>query len=159
MKELQIYRRRYIPDECILLKDDELIEVTDERIITRWKTLHPKTELDHGSSCYFLKSGVKVSKFYNHSGELMCWYCDIVQYDFSEDGTVLTVTDLLADVVVYPSGRIRVMDLDELAESRERGLITQEQMLNCLRQLNDLLALIDRDKFEKFQACLDEKGL
>ncbi|MBR6380404.1 MAG: DUF402 domain-containing protein, partial [Lachnospiraceae bacterium] len=59
----------------------------------------------------------------------------------------------------YPSGRIRVMDLDELAESRERGLITQEQMLNCLRQLNDLLALIDRDKFEKFQACLDEKGL
>ncbi|MBR6380467.1 MAG: DUF402 domain-containing protein, partial [Lachnospiraceae bacterium] len=109
MKELQIYRRRYIPDECILLKDDELIEVTDERIITRWKTLHPKTELDHGSSCYFLKSGVKVSKFYNHSGELMCWYCDIVQYDFSEDGTVLTVTDLLADVVVYPSGRIRVI--------------------------------------------------
>jgi predicted RNA-binding protein associated with RNAse of E/G family len=51
------------------------------------------------------------------------------------------------------------MDLDELADAVEQGLLTQEQFIHCLRSLNDLLTIIDRDKFEKFQACLDEKGL
>ena len=56
MDTLKIYRKRLIPQECILLKDDILVEQTPERIITRWKTLKPKAEFDHGSSCYFLDS-------------------------------------------------------------------------------------------------------
>lgn len=159
MENLQIYRKRIIPSECILLKDDTIVEQTDDRIITSWKTLRPKKEFDHGTSCYFLKDGIKVSKFYREDGELLYWYCDIVQYDFNEDKTILTVTDLLADVVIYPSGRIKVMDLDELADAFDAGLITSVQMSDCLRRANNLLTMIDRDKFDKYQACLDEKGL
>ncbi len=159
MDELVIYRRRIIPEECIPLTDDEIIERGEDHIITRWKTLHPKKEFDHGTSCYFLSAGVKVSKFYRPDGELLYWYCDIVEYEWRKDGTELIVTDLLADVILYPSGRLKVMDLDELADAQEQGLITPEQSNRCLRQLNDLLTLIDRDKFEKFQACLDGKGL
>lgn len=159
MATLELYRKRIIPEECFLLKDDEIIEMDSDKIITRWKTLRPKKEFDHGTSCYFLKEGIKVSKFYKENGELVYWYCDIVQYDFSDDGKKLTVTDLLADVVIYPSGRIKVMDLDELADALEKKLITNEQMASCLKQLNNLLTIIDRDKFDKFQACLDGKGL
>jgi predicted RNA-binding protein associated with RNAse of E/G family len=156
---LQIYRKRIIPSECILLKDDEIVEQTPEYIITRWKTLKPKSEFDHGSSCYYLNQGIKVSKFYRADGSLLYWYCDIVEFDWSEDGGTLIVTDLLADVVLYPSGRLKVMDLDELADAMDQGLITSEQMSRCLHQLSDLLLIIDRDKFDRFQACLDEKGL
>lgn len=159
MEGLQIYRKRIIPSECILLKDDTVIEQTDDRIITCWKTLRPKKEFDHGTSCYFLKDGIKVSKFYREDGELLYWYCDIVQYDFNDEKNILTVTDLLADVVIYPSGRIKVMDLDELADAFDSGLITSEQMSDCLRRANSLLTMIDRDKFDKYQACLDDKGL
>ncbi len=159
MDFLRIYRKRLIPQECILLKDDELVERTEERIITRWNTLRPKAEFDHGTSCYFLEHGVKVSKFYRSDGSLLYWYCDIVEYSQGETPDDLIVTDLLADVILYPSGRIKVMDLDELADAVEQGLLTQEQFIHCLRSLNDLLTIIDRDKFEKFQACLDEKGL
>lgn len=58
-----LYRRRLIPDECILLKDDIVLEWNEDRIVTSWKALHPKKDLHHGSSCYFLKEGFKVSEF------------------------------------------------------------------------------------------------
>lgn len=159
MSMLKIYRKRIIPDECIELKDDVIVEYTNDRIITKWKTLKPKKEFDHGTSCYFINDGIKVSKFYREDGSLVYWYCDIVDYCFSEDKSTLTVTDLLADVVIYPSGRIKVMDLDELADALDQKLITEQMMSKCLRQLNNLLTMIDRDKFDKYQACLDGKGL
>lgn len=105
-----LYRKRMIPEECVLLKDDKVLELTDDIIITKWNTLKPKRELHHGFSCYFLKHGFKVSKFYRADNSLMYWYCDIVDYDFQEDTNSLIVTDLLADVVVYPDGFTKVLD-------------------------------------------------
>ncbi|MCR4617810.1 MAG: DUF402 domain-containing protein [Lachnospiraceae bacterium] len=159
MEDLKIFRKRIIPAQCILLDKDIIVERTEDYILTSWKTLRPKAEFDHGTSCYFLNEGIKISKFYKENGDLLYWYCDVVQYDFSDGGRELTVTDLLADVIVYPGGRIKVMDLDELADAKEQGLITDDQMIGCLRTLNNLLTIIYRDKFDKFQAHLDHKGL
>jgi hypothetical protein len=52
-----------------------------------------------------------------------------------------------------------VVDLDELADALERGLITNEQICLCLRRLNNLLTLIYRDKFDKVTAPLENAGL
>lgn len=159
MNSLQIYRKRLIPAECILLKDDIIVESNSETVITRWNTLNPKTTFTHGSSCYFLREGIKVSKFYRADNTLLYWYCDIVDYDFNPSDNTLIVTDLLADVIIYPDGRVKVMDLDELAEALEKGLITNELMSACLRRLHNLLSLIDRDKFDRLQAKLVKLGL
>lgn len=75
MKRPTLYRKRLIPEECILLKDDELLYRDEKTIITRWNTLKPKKDLHHGFSCYFLDKGVKVSKFYKADGTQICWYC------------------------------------------------------------------------------------
>lgn len=122
--ELQIYRKRLIPEECILLKDDIIVEQNDDYILTKWKTLNPKTTFSHGCSCYYLKEGFKISKFYRHDGSLLYWYCDIVEYTRRPEDNALIVTDLLADIILYPDGRMHVVDLDELAEALEKGLIT-----------------------------------
>lgn len=159
MNELQIYRKRLLPAECILLKDDVIVEANDEVIITKWNTLNPKTTFDHGSSCYFLKEGIKVSKFYRADGSLLYWYCDIVDYEYRAEDNTVTVTDLLADVIIYPDGRVKVMDLDELAEALEHQLITPVLMSACLRRLHQLLSLIDRDKFDRLQDKLNKIGL
>lgn len=159
MDSLKIYRKRLIPAECILLKDDIIVEANEECIITKWHTLHPKATFSHGSSCYFLKEGLKVSKFYRSDNTLLYWYCDIVDYDFNIEENSLTVTDLLADVIIYPDGRVKVMDLDELAEALDRGLISGELMSKCLRRLHNLLSLIDRDKFDRLQDRLSKMGL
>lgn len=159
MNTMQIYRKRLIPSECILLKDDQIVEENEEIVITKWKTLNPKTAFSHGSSCYFLKDGIKVSKFYREDDTLLYWYCDIVDYDYQQISNTLTVTDLLADVIIYPDGRVKIMDLDELAEALDRGLISKELMSTCLRRLHDLLSIIDRDKFDRLQAHLNHLGL
>lgn len=155
----KIYRKRILPAECILLKDDAIITQDQDTLITKWTTLKPKNSFTRGCSCFFLKEGVKVSKMYCGDGTLLYWYCDIVDYSYDPAENALTVTDLLADVIVRPDGTVEVDDLDELAEAMERDLITKEQAVSCLRSLNHLLSMIYRDKFDRLQARLDSLGL
>ena len=54
---------------------------------------------------------------------------------------------------------MKVMDLDELADALEQGLITQEQTAMCMRRLDALLTLIDRDKFDTLCEYLDSREL
>ena len=159
MEITKIYRKRFIPAECVLLKDDIIVMQDEEIIITKWNTLNPKPNFSHGCSCYFLKEGLKVSKIYRSDNTLLYWYCDIVEYSYGPENDTLTVTDLLADVIIHPGGSTKVVDLDELAEALERDIITKEQAISSLRSLNNLLMLIHRDKFDKLQARLDSLGL
>lgn len=159
MNELTLYRKRLIPEECIPLKDDIIVKQTEAVIITRWNTLNPKTAFQYGASCYFLKEGWKVSKFYRADGRLYCWYCDIVQYDLNAENNSLIITDLLADVIIKPDGTVKVVDLDELAEAFDKGLISKEQLTTALLQLNGLLNVIYADRFDRLAAELDSMGL
>ncbi len=157
--DLKLYRKRLIPSECILLKDDVIVKQSEDVVITTWKTLNPKTAFNHGCSCYFLKEGVKMSKFYRDDGSLLYWYCDIVDYSYDPEENALTTTDLLADVIIYPDGRFKVVDLDELADALEEGILSPEQLIRSLRCLNHLLTRLYRDKFDQLQVELDSLGL
>ena len=154
-EDLHIYRKRYFPPENILLKDDIVVQQTEDYVLTKWKTLKPKAAFSHGCSCYYLKQGFKVSKYFRTDGSLLYWYCDIVDYEWNEERTKLVVTDLLADVILYPDGKLRVLDLDELAEAFERGLLSPEKMVVCMQRLNHLLEYIYKDRFDRLQSCLD----
>ena len=59
MDIVKLYRKRIIPSECILLKDDEIIYHDANVLITKWKTLNPKTEFSHGASAYIFEKGIK----------------------------------------------------------------------------------------------------
>ena len=151
-----IYRKRIIPDECICLKDDIILYRDKEVIITKWTTLHPKKTLHHGYSCYFLERGFKISKFYNHNNELISWYCDIIKYNYDQESNTYVFTDLLVDVIVYPNGAVRVVDLDELADARAAGLISDDDMLLALRRADKLLGIIYKGAFPELQAILEK---
>ena len=155
----KLYRKRLIPQECILLKDDIIEFSSDDILITSWKTLNPKTNFSHGCSCYFFKEGFKVSKFYKPDGQLLYYYCDIVEFTFDEEADALTVTDLLADVIIYPDGTHHVIDLDELADAQEQNLITGVQLNRSLRQLNKLLNIIQRKEFSVLLEKTESLGL
>lgn len=149
MQEPILYRRRLIPNENILLKDDIILYADDNVVITKWVSLHEKTTFDHGFSCYFLREGYKIGCFLRPDDSLYLWYCDIVEYIWNEDRSVLTTLDLLADVKIRPNGAVEVVDLDELADAREQQLITEEQVLQCLRSLSRLTTLIYKGSFEE----------
>ena len=155
----KLYRKRLIPMECILLKDDTVEFSSDDLLITSWKTLNPKTEFSHGCSCYFYKEGFKISKFYKPDGQLLYYYCDIVEFDYNEEEQALTVTDLLADVIIYPNGIHHVVDLDELADAQEHALISSAQLNRSLRQLDKLLNIIQKGEFSRLLTQMESRGL
>lgn len=150
-----LYRKRIIPQECILLKDDRILSCNEEHIITSWNALHPKKDLHHGWSCYFLKEGFKVSKFCKEDGTLMYWYCDIVDFDYNSTENTLIVTDLLADVIVYPDGFVKVVDIDELVTALNNSDISLDTLKSSLLTLDKLLKIIYRGEFSKLQRLLD----
>ena len=150
-----LYRKRLIPQECVLLKDDDILRFDEDIILTRWNALKPKKDLHHGYSCYFRKEGYKVSKFYTAEGNLLYWYCDIVDYDDSEEGKLI-VTDLLADVIIYPDGFVKVVDIDEMVTCLSEGLISLDQLKSSLTQLDRLLQIIYADKFDTLTIYIED---
>lgn len=150
-----LYRRRIIPEECILLKDDIIVSCSEEHIITRWQALHPKKDLHHGSSCYFLKEGIKVSKFCYEDDSLLYWYCDIVDFDYNSAKNTLIVTDLLADVIIYPDGFVKVVDLDELITALEAQSISLDTLKSSIKKLDYLLKIIYSGNFDRLKAYIE----
>lgn len=152
-----LFRKRIIPEECVELKDDTIIYLDSEIIVTKWNALKPKKDLHHGTSCYFLKEGFKISKFYNADGVLLYWYCDIIDYEFDKIRNTYVFTDLLADVIIYPDGYIKVVDIDEFVEALNIEKISVDLLKTALLRLNHLLTIIYDDKFEKFQNEIDSR--
>lgn len=151
-----LYRKRIMPQECIHLKDDIIIEYSGDIILTKWNALKPKKDLHHGYSCYFLKEGFKVSQFLREDNSLLYWYCDIVEYLPDPAANTLTSLDLLADVIIYPDGYVKVMDLDELVTTLEQGLLTQELLKKCLTRLDRLLQIIYNGNFHTLQKFIED---
>lgn len=150
-----LYRKRLIPDECLQLKDDVIMRFDDDIIVTTWNTIHPRKDFHHGTSCFYRKKGWKVSRFFREDGSLRYTYCDIVTYEENTDKNTLTVVDLLADVIIYPDGFVKVVDLDELATAVREGLLTSEQLNCCLISLNALLTLIYDGKLDELTSPLN----
>ena len=140
--ELQISRQRLIPEECILLKDDIIVELNEDYILTKWKTLNPKTTFSHGCSCYYLKEGFKISKVFDAADRLVYWYCDIIETEYRPNENTYIFHDLLIDVLIYPDKHVEVVDLDEFADFTENLTLPAPLLAKALRQTNNLLRFI-----------------
>ena len=152
-----LYRMRLIPAECIPLSGDRILYSDETRLVTAWKAIRPRPDLAYGYSCYYLDRGFKISRFYGHDGTFLYWYCDIIRtMPMPQEGAVC-FKDLLADVKISPEGEVRVLDLDELAEAMDSGLLEPGEPAMCLRQLNDLLAVLYNNQFDDLTALLLEK--
>ncbi|WMI82172.1 DUF402 domain-containing protein [Anaerotignum sp. MB30-C6] len=155
MSELKLYRRRFIPNETIYLKDDEILYHDDEVLITKWFVFRPKEEFDHGISCYYFKKGFKISKFLNEKNELVYYYCDIIETEYNKKDNAYIFHDLLADVIVFKSGFVKVLDLAELADCLESGIISEKNVNDALRRLDALLQIIYTNGFNELTRLLE----
>lgn len=152
-----LYRKRIIPAENILLKDDIILHIDERIIITKWNTLRPKKNFTHGMSCYFLKEGYKVSKFLKADESLLYWYCDILDYTYEKENNSYVFRDLLADVIVYPDGFVKVNDLDEFEEAIENKSIEMTDVIHALKSLSSLLDIIYSGNFNKLINEIDRR--
>ncbi len=154
-----LYRKRIIPEECVPLVDDIILEMNEDIIMTKWNTLHPKKNLHHGYSCYFLKEGYKVSKFLREDDSLMYWYCDIIKTEYDKDSNTYVFTDLLADVIMFPDGHVKVVDIDEIAQALEEDKLPKEDVITLLNNLDKLLKIVYSQDFETYKHRINEYAL
>ena len=122
MSRPRLFRRRFIPDENIELKDDMILALEPNLIITSWNVLKPRRDISRGVSAYFIDKGIKVSKVFDNAGQMVYWYCDIIETHYDEKENIYTFNDLLIDVIVYPDGQVEVLDMDEFADAMEQGI-------------------------------------
>lgn len=151
MEKPTLFRRRFIPEELVHLKDDIILVLEPELIITKWNTLHPRKDIARGVSAYYLDQGFKVSKVFDKQDRLVYWYCDIIQSKKDTEKNTVIIEDLLIDLILYEDGSMRIMDLEELADAVEQKLITQAEANYALRRLNALLQIIYSGQFNTLQ--------
>ena len=87
---------------------------------------------------------------------LLYWYCDIVDYKYDPEKNSYTSTDLLTDVVLYPDGKIKVLDLDELAEASVKDMITKDQLHSALVRTDMLLTTMYSGEFNRYMDLINK---
>ena len=156
MSRPRLFRRRFIPDENIELKDDMILALEPNLIITSWNVLKPRRDISRGVSAYFIDKGIKVSKVFDNAGQMVYWYCDIIESHYDEKENTYTFNDLLIDVVVYPDGQVEVLDMDEFADAMEQGILSVGTIAHAMRATDDLLHTIYAGEFEKYTHYIDD---
>ena len=151
---MQLYRKRFIPNELKLLANDKILYFDDNLIITSWNTLTPRSDFASGISAYYRKEGFKIRRHYGADGTFTRWYCDIIAESQTADGLIFS--DLLIDVVIFPDGTVRVVDLDEAAEAMEQGLISATMLTQALRSTDKLLSYIHQGRFSELTDCMTD---
>ena len=156
MSRPRLFRRRFIPDENIELKDDMILALEPNLIITSWNVLKPRRDISRGVSAYFIDKGIKGSKVFDNAGQMVYWYCDIIETHYDEKENIYTFNDLLIDVIVYPDGQVEVLDMDEFADAMEQGILSVGTIAHAMRATDDLLHTIYAGEFEKYTHYIDD---
>lgn len=154
--DLKLYRKRYIPNETIFLKDDEILLANSELIITKWTVLKPRKDISWGISAYYMEHNFKISKIFDADNKLVYWYCDIIHTEHPDSSTYI-FHDLLVDIIVHPDGFVRVVDLDEIADVIEQSdNLTKEMIIKAMRSTNYLLTLIYDGQFKHLTKIIED---
>ncbi|MBQ8315992.1 MAG: DUF402 domain-containing protein [Lachnospiraceae bacterium] len=156
---LQLFRKRHIPEECVPLKNDTVLFWDDSRMVTSWNVLKPRSDFASGISLFDFEKHWKITRVAKADGSLYHWYCDIMRVHISEDKESNTTTclmeDLLIDIVIEPDGSVHVLDLDEAAEAFEKGLITGTDLTLALHAADTLLRIIRTGEFAEYQKIVE----
>ena len=133
MKQVRLFRKRFLPDETTELKDDKVLSISKNMLITRWEVLKPR----------------------DADGQLVYWYCDIVEPQIDDEKDTYVFYDLLIDVLIYPDNQVKVVDLDEFADMVEKNVLSTSLSIKALRRTDHLLQLIYSGRFNTLTDFID----
>ena len=153
-----LYRKRHIPEECILLKNDRVLFLDDSRLVTAWNVLKPRADFASGISLFDFEKHWKITRVAKADGSLYHWYCDIMKMHISEENETASylMEDLLIDIVIEADGSVHVLDLDEAADAFEKGLISGADLTLALNAADALLRIIRSGEFARYQEIVEQ---
>lgn len=71
-------------------------------------------------------------------------YCYMHMARICDEGSTVTIEDLYLDVILYDTGRWRVVDIDEFREAVAAGELSPEQIQAALLGLENACRLVDQ---------------
>ncbi len=149
MDNIRLFRKRFIPDEIIELKDDNILMINNGIIITKWDTLKPRNDIKGGISAYFINDGIKVSKIFDKNNIFVYWYCDIIE-TIQNEKNIYIFNDLLIDIIIYPDNHVEIVDMDEFADAMDNNILSITTISNAMRCADALLKVIYSGNFSKY---------
>lgn len=69
---------------------------------------------------------IALTACFNDKNEIMSWYFDIAKNSYLTEKGIPCIDDLYLDIMMYPSGKIEMLDEDELKQALEEKDITKE---------------------------------
>ncbi len=79
-----------------------------------------------------------ITTMMNENDDILLWYIDMIAEQGIDEDFIPYFDDLYLDLVVYPTGMIKVDDMDELEEALAREEITEEQFNLAINTSNKL---------------------
>jgi protein associated with RNAse G/E len=95
---------------------------------------------------YWLDRWYNVFRFHEADGRFRNYYCNINMPPTFE-GNVLDYVDLEIDLLVWPGGKVEVLDLDEFEENSLKFGYSPQLVRNAEVAVAELTAMIQRDEF------------
>ena len=95
---------------------------------------------------YMVDQGYTLSKVFSKQGEFMYYYCDIMEMKQVGKRRYIMV-DLLLDFIVHANGSYEVIDIDEFANSIEKGELKRKKQVYALRRLHEMIQLQKKRRF------------
>lgn len=122
---------------AVKVKEKLVVDMNGKDVVViddnfRWLEIYPDNN-----------KNVALTAIISSQNEILQWYFDIAKNtDFTENG-VPYIDDLYLDVVMYPSGKIKMIDQDELQEALDSGDITKSDFDLAYRVADKLVKDID----------------
>ncbi len=94
---------------------------------------------------YDYNSKIKLTAMYDENAQIIEWYFDIARKIGKENG-VPYEDDLYLDIVVKPTGKINLLDEDELQAAYDRCEVNKEEYDMAKNQANQLIKRLENNK-------------
>lgn len=94
---------------------------------------------------YDYSSKIKLTTMYNDKNEIIEWYFDIAR-KIGNDNGISYEDDLYLDVLVKPSGEIKLLDKDELDEAHAKFEVNDSDYEMALKVARDLIKKLENKK-------------
>lgn len=141
------YKMKLTSNKLEDISDDKVLFQNDEIMVTDFSPKSSSMGTSRVLSFCLFKNNWQISANFDQEGHFRYWYCDIVDYSVNRENNSLTITDLAADVAVFPDNYVSVMDLDELGELIDTESISKEMSVKALKSAQALLKLVYDGQF------------
>jgi predicted RNA-binding protein associated with RNAse of E/G family len=98
-----------------------------------------------------------LTTMFDEQGKVIQWYIDICLRHGVTENNIPWLDDLFLDIVVFPTGEIKLLDFDELKSALAVDEISKHEYDLAVLESEKLMSKISENKFALFDLCANHR--